>query len=146
MGWYESNAALLYLEPQEFFLKREEDHHALFLWSVSLSFMSMLCNRLFLLFQALEALALTEEDRGPQQVENFILGIEEEEGVEDEEEGSEVFINNKPSGLLKLRCFLYVTQIMTASPSRSLACKHDPMQYLHHLSAMGLQGNTQREI
>lgn len=141
MGWYERNAALLYLEPQEFFLKRKEDHHALFLWSVSLSFMSTLCNRLFLLFQALEAQALTEEDRGPQQVENFILGIEEEE---DEEEGSEVFINNKPSGLLN--CTVFVHNSDYACPSRSLACKHDLMQYLHHLSAMGLQGNTQREI
>lgn len=55
---------------------------------------------------SLGARALTEEDRGPQQVENFILGIEEEEEVEEEEDGSEVFINNKPSGLLKLRCFL----------------------------------------
>lgn len=106
MGWYERKAELLYLEPQEFFLKRQEDHHPLILWSVSLSFMSMLCNHLFLLFQALEARALTEEDRGPQQVENLILGIEEEEEVEEEEDGSEVFINNQPSGLLKLRCFL----------------------------------------
>ncbi|XP_037620023.1 uncharacterized protein LOC119484914 [Sebastes umbrosus] len=32
-------------------------------------------------------LALTEEDRGPQQVEIFILGIEEEEEEEEEEEG-----------------------------------------------------------
>lgn len=108
MGWYERKAELLYLEPQEFFLKRKVDHHPLLVWSVSLSFMSTLCNRLFLLFQALEAQALTEEDRGPQQVEIFILGIEEEEEEvmeeEEEEEGSEVFLNNKPSGLLRLRC------------------------------------------
>lgn len=49
------------------------------MWSVSISFMSTLRNRRILLFQASEALALTEEDRGPQQVEIFILGIEEEE-------------------------------------------------------------------
>lgn len=60
------------------------------LCGLSPSFMSTLCNHLFLLFQALEALALTEEDRGPQQVEIFILGMEEEEvEVEEEEEGSE---------------------------------------------------------
>ena len=88
-GMYERKSELLYLEPQEFFLKRKEDHHPLFLWSVSLSFMSTLCNRLFLLFQASEALALTEEDRGPQQVEIFILGMEEEEEVEEVEEEDE---------------------------------------------------------
>lgn len=44
----------------------------------------MLCNRLLLLFQAFQAWALMGEDRGPQQVENFILEI-----VEEEEEGSE---------------------------------------------------------
>lgn len=66
--------------------------------------MSTLCNCLFLLFQASEALALTEEDRGPQQVEIFILGMEEEE---EEDRSSEVFFNNKPSGLLTLFfCFI----------------------------------------
>lgn len=32
----------------------------------------VLCNHVFLLFQAWEARALTEEDRGPQQVEIFL--------------------------------------------------------------------------
>lgn len=125
MEWYERKE-LFYLEPQESFLKRKVDHHPLLVWSVSLSFMSTLCNRLFLLFQASEARALTEEDRGPQQVEIFILGIEEE--VEEEEEESEVFLNNnnKPSGLLQLSCFFFFpsssTQLMTVSPSSSPAC------------------------
>lgn len=44
----------------------------------------MLCNRLFLLFRAFQAWALMGEDRGPQQVEHFILGIVEEEEVEEE--------------------------------------------------------------
>lgn len=95
----------------------------------------VLCNHVFLLFQAWEARALTEEDRGPQQVEiflpfflllsffNVMLGIEAEE-VEEEEEGSELFLNNKPSDLLMLRCFLpqRVTKLMTSSPSRAPAC------------------------
>lgn len=68
--------------------------------------------------------------------------------MKEEEEGSEVFLNCNPSGLLMLHCSMpqSVTQSVTASPSRAQACKHDPMQYLHHLSAMGLQGNTQREM
>ncbi len=82
--------------------------------------MPMLCNRLFLLFQASEAQALTEEDRGPQQVEIFILGIEEEEEEVEEEEGSDVFLNNKPSGLLKL-LFFVCNSSMPVSP-RSLDC------------------------
>lgn len=70
--------------PRKIFLKRKEDRHPLFLCSVSLSFLSMLCNRLFLLFRAFQAWALMGEDRGPQQVEHFILGIVEEEEVEEE--------------------------------------------------------------
>lgn len=65
-------------------LQRREDHHPLFLCSVSLAFLSVLRNRLFLLFRAFQARALMGEDRGPQQVENFILGIVEEEEVEEE--------------------------------------------------------------
>lgn len=56
------------------------ERRAFFAWSSSLSFMSTLCNHLFLVFQALEALALTEEDRGPQQVDVFILEVEEDGG------------------------------------------------------------------
>lgn len=62
--------------------------------------MLTLCNRALLSFQAYKALGL-EEDGGPQQVEIFILGIEEEEVVEEEEAGSELFLNNKA---YDLRC------------------------------------------
>lgn len=40
------------------------------------------------------------EDRGPQQVESFILGLVEEEEEEEWGGGSEGFINNHPSALL----------------------------------------------
>lgn len=67
----------LYLEPQEFSLKSKEAHHPLFL--CCLPVLSTLCNRLLLLFRAFQAWALMGEDRGPQQVESFILGLVEEE-------------------------------------------------------------------
>lgn len=83
----ERQSHYIFLEPQECSLKRTEDHHPLFLCSVSLSFLSTLCNRLLLLFRAFQAWALMGEDRGPQQVENFIPGIVEEEEEEEEEGG-----------------------------------------------------------
>lgn len=44
-----------------------------FVWSSPFfSPIPVLCNHVFLLFQAWEARALTEEDRGPQQVEIFL--------------------------------------------------------------------------
>lgn len=55
------------------------------------------------------------------------------------------------SPLVCLQCAVFfffflppsVTQLMTAV---LVEPRPDPMQYLHHLSALGLQGNTQREM
>lgn len=114
-------AKLFYLEPQEFYFSSKEKETIIH--SSCGPSPSLLCPRyaiVFLLFRALEAWAQLRrrriEDLNRWRI--FILGIE------GEEEGSEVFINNKSFGLLKLRCFLCVrvTQSMTASPCRSVAC------------------------
>lgn len=68
-------------------------------------------------------------------MENVILGIVEEEEVgEQGGEGSEGFINNNPSALPVVLCVIQLRSVP------------DPMLYLHHLPAKGLQGNTQREM
>lgn len=92
------NRAFIFRSEQCIFFPQKK-HYPLLVWSVSLSFMLTLRNHALLSFQACEALGL-EEDGGPQQVEIFILGIEKEEvAVEEEEEGSELFLNNKASDL-----------------------------------------------
>lgn len=76
-GWESLKADPLYSKPRFIIPQKKKKKVrplSAFVWSSPFFFspIPVLCNHVFLLFQAWEARALTEEDRGPQQVEIFL--------------------------------------------------------------------------